>query len=123
MKQVAATALVWSSVLASVFAATNDPATTEAKSGVFQWFAEKPSRYGYIAGAVLVILLALFPLVRRRIRWSRFHKEYLAEKAERERARKDADEEYRATGGGPARTYAAQGRQLPQHGNPDDQAS
>ncbi len=78
--------------------------------------------WAWILAALIIIPLAYFVLRKllERVRYSRFRREYRAEKAELEEARKQAEEEYRATGGGPARTYAALGRQLPQVDNPDD---
>ncbi len=69
----------------------------------------------WILAALIIIPLAYFVVrkVVERVRYSRFRREYRAEKAELEEARRQAEEEYRATGGGPARTYAALGRQLP----------
>lgn len=97
----------------------------EAASNDSGWFTNAVKdhpRLSAVAG--LVVLLSIYPLVllgRRFGERSRFRKEYMAEKTQLDLARKQADEEYRATGGGPPRTYAAQGRRLPQVDKPSEE--
>ena len=69
-----------------------------------------------IGVAVVLLIYPLYLVARKaaeHARWVRFRREFIAERAQRDKARLQAVEEYQKAGPGPARTYAAQGRRLP----------